>query len=92
MLKQKIPDGVSSFNYGEYNLNYPIDCCAAALNWIIDQVQSPKFECDDMKKIKPSKQTISKLMSLAAMATLMQIMSFLGTYAAIYGGVNIIKN
>ncbi|TXT65731.1 MAG: hypothetical protein BAJALOKI3v1_70033 [Promethearchaeota archaeon] len=50
------------------------------------------YECKDIKKVEPSQQTIIKFMSLMAIATLMQIMSFLGTYAAIYGGVSIIKN
>jgi len=75
----------------ENNLNLAIDCCAGALNWVMKKV--PEFECNTMNdKSKSIKKGLMKWMSLTLMMVLMQFMSFLGTYAAIYGGVNIIKN
>jgi hypothetical protein len=53
----------------------------------------PEFECNTMNdKSKSIKKGVMKLMSLTSIMVLMQIMSFLGTYAAIYGGVSMIKN
>jgi len=75
----------------EYCLNFAIDCCAAAIDGVIDTVG--EYQCKDLNTAsESSKKVAGKLLGMIGLGMLMQIMSFLGSYAAVFAGVTIIKN
>ncbi|MBD3211285.1 MAG: hypothetical protein GF311_01660 [Candidatus Lokiarchaeota archaeon] len=80
------PEEYKFFKTLEHSLNLAIDCCAAALNWVINQVST--FYCRDAESALDLINALSAKLTVGHFATAayINLMGALSFWASIYAG------